>query len=99
MTKTFSFTARKTAAGAYSVREAGMLPGETFGKVTLCDVDGGSLWVFVPASAHHDMPAIEASESLDQVLADVREAYIYCAELDAEQAEGNFAAERLSGFR
>ena len=98
MTKTFSFTARKISAGTYSVREDSMLPGETFGRVTLCDVDGGSLWVFVPT--HDDMSGmVEASESLDQVLADIREAYIYQGQLDAEQAAYNFEAERLSGFR
>lgn len=98
MAKTYSFTARKIAAGSYAVREAGLLPGATFGKVTLCDVDGGSLWVFAPS--WDDLRGkVEPSESLDQVLADVREAYIDLDQLHAEQAAYNFEAERLSGFR
>jgi hypothetical protein len=75
MTKTFSFTARKIAPNTYAVREEGMLPGRYFGEVTLCDAYGTSLWVFV-SNIEELSGAVEASESLREVLAEVRAVYV-----------------------
>lgn len=95
MTKTFSFLAKKTGSYTYAVREEGMLPGRYFGEVTLCDAYGTSVWLFVPGALYAESLGgkVEASESLREVLAEVRAVYVHDDQDERSLAEAEQWAE------